>query len=206
MQTADQVKARVLQHFRYDRQFPMVALEANCTLRGWSDSGQADILGVDKKGLLHEVEVKLSIADLRVDIKKAKHWHHYRTYFGEEMAATIKPKGPEWKTAQRRLETYELYREISPEAAERQLRRYPTAFFYFAVPYDLVGTKEAIENLYPYAGIYIVYNGHVQVGKSPFALSREKVSGYFLMRMAKEMSATLTRLALKIAENGNGKQ
>jgi hypothetical protein len=57
------VKAEVLAYLRYRRQFPIVAVEAF----------QADVLAVDERKFLWEVEVKVSLADLRADGRKMKH-------------------------------------------------------------------------------------------------------------------------------------
>jgi len=56
-------KWSVASYFRYTRQCPLIAFEADSQLDSYRDS-QADILVVDKKRLLTEIEVKISIADL----------------------------------------------------------------------------------------------------------------------------------------------
>lgn len=71
--TADSIKASVASYWRYIRQYPLVALEANCQLEAFNDGGQADVLAVTKDRHLIEVEVKLSIGDLRRDKNKLKH-------------------------------------------------------------------------------------------------------------------------------------
>lgn len=70
---SNKVKAIMASYWRYTRQCPLVALEANCHLGSFSDGGQADILAVNKNGLLIETEVKLTIGDFRRDKKKRKH-------------------------------------------------------------------------------------------------------------------------------------
>ncbi len=73
MVKADSITASVAAYWRYIRQYPLVALEANCRLEAFSDGGQADILAVTKDRYLIEVEVKLNIADFRRDKQKMKH-------------------------------------------------------------------------------------------------------------------------------------
>ena len=60
---ADLVKAIVLSYMRYDRQCPVVALEAS----------NMDVAAVTKARRLVEIEVKTSISDLRADKRKRKH-------------------------------------------------------------------------------------------------------------------------------------
>lgn len=67
------IKAQVACYYRYIRQCPLVALEAPCRLDNSTVRGLADILVVDKKRFLTEVEVKTSLADLKRDGKKRKH-------------------------------------------------------------------------------------------------------------------------------------
>jgi len=70
--TALEIKAMVAGYFRYKRQCPIVAFEASNKLR-WADGEPADILIVTESRMLYEVEVKVSISDLRGDKKKHKH-------------------------------------------------------------------------------------------------------------------------------------
>lgn len=72
---SDDIKATIASHFRYQKQFPFVALEGNCQLKSFNDYGQADVLVVTKDRHLIEVEVKVSISDLRKDRNKIKHRH-----------------------------------------------------------------------------------------------------------------------------------
>lgn len=71
--SAEKIKAAVAAYWRYTRQCPLVALEANCRLQSFSDGGQADVLVVTKERYLMEVEVKISMEDLRRDHEKRKH-------------------------------------------------------------------------------------------------------------------------------------
>lgn len=69
--TADEVKAVVLAYWRYSRQCPLVAIEGWCELSTYGEL--ADVLAVTKDRRLIETEVKVSLADLKSDIKKHKH-------------------------------------------------------------------------------------------------------------------------------------
>lgn len=57
------IRASVAAYFRYIRQCYIIAFEAD----------HADILAVDEENFLAEVEVKISISDLRRDAAKSKH-------------------------------------------------------------------------------------------------------------------------------------
>ena len=71
----DKLKAVIASYWRYVRQCPMVALEANCQLEAFNDGGQADVLAINKDRLLIETEVKVSLDDFRRDRNKLKHRH-----------------------------------------------------------------------------------------------------------------------------------
>jgi len=71
--TSDQIKAVVASYWRYIRQCPVIALEVNSNLSSYSGEEMADVLAVDKNRMLIETEVKVTLADLRRDAKKAKH-------------------------------------------------------------------------------------------------------------------------------------
>lgn len=69
----NEIKAIVASYWRYQRQCPMVAFEANNSLWSCNDGGQADVLVVTPRLELLEVEVKMNLADLRRDRRKVKH-------------------------------------------------------------------------------------------------------------------------------------
>jgi hypothetical protein len=75
--TADAMKAAVASYWRYQRQYPVVAFEAS---DHWAGE-LADILVLDHwppltpETHLIEIEVKISLADLRRDKDKHKHRH-----------------------------------------------------------------------------------------------------------------------------------
>ena len=66
--SADGIKAAVAVYYRYRCQHPIIAFEAP------GAGGTADVLVVTKSRRLIEVEVKVSLSDLRRDVKKSKHW------------------------------------------------------------------------------------------------------------------------------------
>lgn len=160
--TSESIKASVAAYYRYQRQFPLVALEANSRLEAFNDGGQADILAVDKSRLLIEIEVKLTLADLKRDRHKLKH-RNYRD----------------------------------------NLVHYPTRLFYFAVPRALANQAKLIcDQLYPYAGI-LGCDGKgqfdVEVYREGKALFGQRLTFPQLLRMVREQSATVCRLAEAIA-------
>jgi hypothetical protein len=59
------IKTAVLGHFRFNERYIYICTEAS----PWN----ADILMIDPKDYLVEIEVKVSIADLKADLKKPKH-------------------------------------------------------------------------------------------------------------------------------------
>lgn len=70
---SEQLKAIIASYWRYIMQCPVVALEVSSSLSSYSDDERADILAVNKKRLLIETEIKVSLGDLRRDHKKMKH-------------------------------------------------------------------------------------------------------------------------------------
>ena len=92
---------------------------------------RADILAVDKKGFLWNVEIKVSLADLKNDRKKNTHKH----------IAQLRGNG----NGDRPLNLFELRSSLP-------------ARFYFAFPESLRNcAEEVVSDLYPYAGIFFVY-------------------------------------------------
>ncbi|GAH32082.1 unnamed protein product, partial [marine sediment metagenome] len=161
--TSDSIKASIAAYYRYQRQFPLVALEANSQLEPFNDGGQADVLAVDKHRLLIEVEVKLTLADLKRDRHKLKHQN---------------------------------YRD--------NLVNYPTYLFYFAISRALANQAVLVcEQLYPYAGV-LGCDGQgqfdVEVYREGKALFGRRLTFPQLLRMVREQSATVCRLAKDVAE------
>lgn len=71
---SEQLKAVIASYWRYVRQCPVIALEVSSNLSSYSGDEMADVLAVDKNRFLIETEVKVTLADLRRDAKKSKHW------------------------------------------------------------------------------------------------------------------------------------
>lgn len=97
--TSETIKAAVATYFRYQRQCPIIAFEVDSQVHSWMGE-PADILVVNNDRHLLEVEVKISLTDLRHDAKKRKHEsfrlrHTPTTYFyfavPREIANKAKP-------------------------------------------------------------------------------------------------------------------
>lgn len=190
----DEMRAKVAYFFRYQLQCPLVAIEANTLLRSRNDGGQTDVMAVTKARRLIEVEIKTSIADMRKDIHKPKHYWLWRDHFNEQPADDMLEKRPLWK------------RERWRAASDSGISRPVCHEFYFAVPTELANkARELCDTLYPYAGLLVVYREmgralyYVSTVKKAKRYKREKASARQLSRMAREMSATLCRLAMDLA-------
>jgi hypothetical protein len=70
---ANEIKAEVASYLRYKWQCPLIAFEAPDDCK-WYSGEPADILAVDKKRMLLEIEVKVSLSDFRHDATKRKHF------------------------------------------------------------------------------------------------------------------------------------
>jgi len=174
---ANGLKYIMAQYLRYDLACPILALECPSRLASsYNDGGAADLLAVNKKRQLIEVEVKISLADLRADRKKAKHEYYRKLH---ELP---------YKNKQRRFG-----QEVSFEPLE-----YPTNLFYFAVPWELANkAKLMCEDIYPYAGLLSNqenWYGAVTVNKSAKELNPQKITLKQATILAKSQSATLVRL------------
>jgi len=183
--SALQLKHMAACWLRYNRQCPLVALEANSQLAPFSDGGLADLLAVTPDRHLIEVEVKLSIADFRKDREKEKHQ-------GLRKLA--------------RLEYSQIKEIKSGSVLRHEPRTYPTHLFYFAVPYELGRqVAEECDELYPYAGVLgfrkVKHYWHPSVRnfRKARTLSKNKLTLYQVAHMAKEQSGTLCRLLGKLA-------
>jgi len=102
---------------------------------------------------------------------------------------------------------------IAGKTAHKYEYNYPVSRFYFAVPEDLRNEAKSIcEELYPYAGLLIIqkvdtpgydwevsYNNPISMARHPFPFRREPLDDDQLMHMQREMSATICRLAHKLA-------
>lgn len=72
---SEQLKAVIASYWRYVRQCPVIALEASSSLSSYGGDELADVLAVNKNRFLIETEVKVSLADLRRDHLKSKHYY-----------------------------------------------------------------------------------------------------------------------------------
>lgn len=127
---SDRIKAMVMCYWRFHG-CPILATEYP-----W---GNSDVVAVTEKGRIIETEVKISISDLRHDLKKPKH-HDLREAYDRPGAETETPAMP-------RLFSY------SPQfRLDVKVHR-----FFFAVPVDIAERAEAVvRELFPYAGMLVV--------------------------------------------------
>lgn len=158
-----EVRVAMLWYLRYKRQFPLVACE--CSTMG----DRADILAVDKKGFLWNVEIKVSLADLKNDQKKNTHKqiNQIRGNGNGDMPANL----------------YELRSSLP-------------ARFYFAFPWDLKGCAETVvSELYPYAGVFFVGAiNHVMAYRRADELHSQVLGVHETWELTKEQSGTLVRM------------
>jgi hypothetical protein len=70
--TSSEIKSTIAGYFRYKGQCPVVAFEASDKLR-WSTGEPADVLVITESRMLYEIEVKVSLSDLKHDVLKTKH-------------------------------------------------------------------------------------------------------------------------------------
>jgi len=179
---AEDIKRIVARYLRYDCGCPILALECPSSLASsFNNGGAADLLAVNKQGRLIEVEVKISLADMKADKRKGKH-EYYR-----------KVMGMPYKNTQIRFGQKVT---IEPQS-------YPTHQFYFAVPFDLGNdAKTLCENMYPYAGLLVqgnYYYGSISVERKATILSKEKIGLLEATKLAKAQSGTLVRLLEELA-------
>lgn len=69
---AEEIKAAVASHFRYEKQAALIAFEAADGVSTWGGE-PADVLVVTDSRLLYEIEVKITLSDLKHDAVKSKH-------------------------------------------------------------------------------------------------------------------------------------
>lgn len=168
-----EVKVAVLHYLRYKRQFNLVCCEAPC------GADRADILAVDKKGFLWEVEIKCSLADLRNDKKKNVH----------RFAQALRGNG-------------DGDLSISPD---KLYWNYP-ARFYFAVPSTLRNETLAIASSeYPYAGVFSIYDEFrpVHCPRTAEQLHNRVLTEAECWKLVREQSGTLVRAMSKLVKVTN---
>jgi hypothetical protein len=179
------VKALALQYWRYDKGCPVVALEY-C----------GDVCCITPNRFLIETEVKISISDLRRDIKKPSH-----CYIRRRLGLAVDEKV--WGHA---ATLYRGHREEKTKLAKISWERQ----FYFAVPYQITEKAVAvIDELYPYAGLLEAFTyddytairwGGVRVVRNAKPLPAQRLPIEQVIALVKAQSATLTRLALKVGK------
>jgi len=123
MNEVDIIKLATLAYWRFDRQHIMGAIEC---------SG-ADVKTVSRNLMIAETEVKVTIADMRREVKTKRYKH--RRMNGEFATA---------------LMTYPTSTHYQPEVN----------YFYFIVPERLKDKAlKAVAELYPYAGLLVCRDG-----------------------------------------------
>jgi hypothetical protein len=159
----------------------------------------SDVISLTSSRYLIETEVKLNIPDLKRDIKKPKHFR-----FREHLGLDTSMQYPEWAGLKR---SRQLYPSIE------SLRRLRIHEFWFAIPGKIADSAvEVVEELYPYAGVFVgeVYGkqqypfldvglrkGGVRILRSSKKFrSAERLKLREVVDIVKGQSATLTRLAL----------
>lgn len=183
-----ELKAMMARYLRFERACPLLALECPSMLENsWTTGGAADLLAVDKAGFLIEIEVKVSISDLKADRNKPKH-NYYRKVMGYPYNNKVRKFG---------------------HVFTEEPNFYPTHLFYFAVTPEIANEAKLVcENLYPYAGLLRPHNtfyssgtvGNVYIAKKPRAINPEKITFKQISLLAKSQSATIVRLLEVMAD------
>jgi len=186
------IKRLAAHYLRYDLVCPIIGLEVASSLAStYNNGGLADILAVSKQGYLIEVEVKISLSDMKADRKKPKH-----EYYRKLCEIPYNNKQRRWGKIV----------EVEPE-------EYPTHMFYFAIPHRLLNNAKLLcEDMYPYAGLLTdvttVWSNQpsttkMAVRREAKILNHRKLSLLEATRMAKGQSATIVRLLDQIAKMDN---
>ena len=182
-----EIRNRIARYLRYERNCPVLALECPCRLAStYNNGGAADLLAVDNTRHVIEVEIKVSISDLRADRKKEKH-EYFRKLHGM----------PYKQRKQRYFGDTRLNEPLE----------YPTHLFYYAFPEELINQATPIcDDLFPYAGILYpsisIYGTSVNrierefivVKKKAKPLHNGKISLKQITILTKHQSGTLVRL------------
>ncbi len=175
---SNEIKVALLQYYRYDRQYKLVALKSQ-------HFHSADVVCVNGRGWVIETEVKTSISDMKADLNKPKHQALRRDYLKDhpDQEPLLHPK--EWG--------YEY--------------KYSGHRFNFAIPEELLPDATPVRNTYyPYAGLILVrpqpYYGSlsmfgIKVQVEPYHYQKPKADIKLLVALVKDQSATLTRLAVE---------
>ena len=184
---SDIVKALCLQYWRYEKQTVVVALEAD----------GMDVACIKNRYLV-ETEVKISIADLKKDAEKEKHFR-IRKLLGLPVDGIVSAPFSAHQF-------HALHEDVDWIKKWFHVHQY-----YFAVPDDICDKAlTVINDIYPYAGLlkarlYRVPNsytyGAVDLVKTPERIPVNRMDFQQVVGMVKAQSATLTRLALKVGRD-----
>lgn len=168
---AGQVKAAVMAYWRYSRQCPIVTMETSPMLATYNNDGQADVMVMNKERQLIEVEVKISLDDLRRDYKKAVH---------RSLLAEYRKEMPAWhKKVPISYFYFAVPRDIGEAASHICDDRYPYAGLMVIKSHLLCRTP------------------NVDVVRNPHRFAREKITALGMARLAFDQSATCCRLLFK---------
>jgi hypothetical protein len=161
--TAEFVKLEVARYFRYGRQFPIVAVEP-----GFSGFRNPDVLVMKADRLAWEIEVKVSLDDLRRDKEKASK-HRYMELLHD--GSSNSGQAPHWIASRF---SFAVPHEIHAQA------------------------EEIIEERYPYAGLLSVYSRKpflpkVWTERESARLHETPLDDRFFWIVVKAQSSTLVR-------------
>lgn len=181
-----EIKAALLQYYRYDKQYKLVALESY-------HFHNADVVCINARAWIIETEVKVSIADMKADINKPKHAILRRDYLGEhpDQASLLHPM--DWTSSS----GYDFSKDYKYRGHE----------FNFAIPSELEDEATFVRNAYyPYAGLILVrpepyfYSLSmfgIRIVNHPYHFQKPKADIKLITSIVKDQSATLTRLAVE---------
>ena len=187
---SDYIKACVISYLRYTRQYPLVCFERGIMMWG---PNKPDILAVNKQRKLIEIEVKISIADFKNDIKK-RVWTH--------------------------RENEKEFKRNSNEHQEYFDKLYGMPYqFYYAIPetlkdkaVDLIKKWKQENKTYGNTGLMVVrfypngirWNDNVYVRiNAPINKKSPKLNIKDIITMTKNQSGTICSLITKICKMSN---
>lgn len=125
----------------------------NSNVLGW----ESDMIGVTKAGIMHEYEIKLTLADFKADMKKERHQHIERFRRGEKFYEKKYPWG-----------TYKCDVLL------------PANYFWYVVPKELASKIILPE----YAGLLVIQTGRAIIKETPAPrMHREKITEKQLWQM-----------------------
>lgn len=168
-----EVKKAVVLDFRFKRMYPLVTLEFSWDTDHLDAYALADVAAVDDKGRFIEVEVKVSISDLRADLEKKEKHLCLRGSF--DLKAPILIPG---------------YREGAGAVPAR---------LYYAVPHDIAQkARKFIADNFPYAGLIEVHDAaHLGVLRPAPKIHDEILDPRTQQAMVRSLSARYAALYSK---------